>query len=158
MKAIRAPRLPLGIWWHVKVEWRLQNCGGWKANWLQRRVQSIGQAIYMCRRWLEGARSVDTAGGTRGFVDGDGFEIEFSGMCPVQGDGVIDGRACYYRSRGEGWQFYVAAPGSDDVLDDSSWLYSKDPYFFPDGGHVSAAVSERCIREAVAAFRRAVAS
>jgi len=60
--------------------------------------------------------------------------------------------ACYYRSRGEGWQFHVAR--SDDVLLESDvFVYEERRYFFPDGGWVSSDVSELCIRAAVARFR-----
>lgn len=156
--------LRLGIWWSIYVEYRLQNFGPvFSKRWHHRAVCWLGDTIYRTRRWFQGARSVETTDleGTAGMWHaGPSFWIAFDGACPVQGDGEIDGRACYYRSRGEGWQFHVAAPGkdSDGVFDDDAWVYSERRYCFPDGGWVSADVSVRCIRKAVALFCAGVKS
>lgn len=83
----------------------------------------------------------------------DGIEIEFGGACPVQGDGTVDGRTVYYRSRGSGWEFSVAPIGSTDALGANCWEYGETPYHWPDGGWVHADVSRECIRRAVAKWR-----
>lgn len=147
-------RRRLSIWWAIRVEHRLQGYGSvLSKRWHHRTVQWFGWKLHELRRRLQGARNVEQ-GDTCGSIDEPGLSIAWSGMCPVQGDGDVDGRVCYYRSRGDGWQFSVAAPGSDDALADDAWEYAEDPYIWPAGGYVAAAVSERCIRKAVAAFRR----
>jgi hypothetical protein len=149
----------LSIWWETAVEMRLQRSGGSSAARHHRAIRWLGETLYLTRRWLQGARKIETAGGiadihrTAGCVGDNGFDIDFSGACPVQGDGEIDGRVCYYRSRGEGWQFHVAPVGSDDVFAGDAWTYSERKYCFPDGGWVTAEVSIACIRKAVALFR-----
>lgn len=147
---------PLSIRW-VLFEHRLQHFGGWREPWWSRPVRWLGWSIYKTRRYLQGARSITCSkyDGTCGSVDDDGIDIQFSGACPVQGEGTVDGREVYYRSRGEGWQFHVAAPGSEDALGDEAWEYTEHPYFFPDGGWVDASVSRACIRKAVAKWREA---
>lgn len=151
----KAPlRRRLSIWWSIRVEHRLQGYGSvFAKRWDHRAVQWCGWKLHELRRRLQGARNVE-CGETDGFIEEGGLSIAWSGMCPVQGDGEIDGRVCYYRSRGDGWQFHVAAPGSDDVFADDAWEYAEAPYIWPAGGYVAAAVSERCIRKAAAAFRR----
>lgn len=147
----------LGIWWHIYVEYRLQHFGPvFSKRYHHRLVCWFGWQVHDWRRRIQGARKVEQ-GETAGALSLPGLEIEWSGMCPVQGDGELDGRACYYRSRGDGWQFHVAAPGSDDALADDAWEYWEDPYVWPAGGYVAASVSEACIRKAVALFRKGAA-
>jgi hypothetical protein len=150
---------PLSLWWFTNVEWRLDSYGPpFSERWHHRFVRWIGRAIYRFRRRLQGAYEVETAdlGDTHGSLSlsTPPLDIEWSGACPVQGEGTLDGRACYYRSRGEGWQFHVA-PRGGEVFDDGEWCYSRDDYFFPDGGWVHTDVSERCVREAVDAWVKA---
>ena len=90
---------------------------------------------------------------TCGKVEDHGVSVTFGGMCPVQGYGTIDGHECYYRSRGSGWQFHVAATSSAAVFSDDAWVHEEDPYTWPDGGYVTADISKQCIREAVEKFR-----
>lgn len=143
----------LGIWWSIYVEHRLQSYGGvFSKRWHHRLVQWFGWQLHDWRRRIQGARAVKQ-GDTVGCVYDEGLEIEFSGMCPVQGEGELDGRVCYYRSRGDGWQFSVAPTGSDDVFADDAWEYWEERYIWPAGGYVAASVSEVCIRKAVALFR-----
>lgn len=138
------------IWalWHLRVEYARNPLLRW-----------VGQRIYTARRYLQGARRVELAGfgETGGVYLDEGVEIHFGGACPVQGEGTVDGRECYYRSRGEGWQFHVAAPGSEDVFGDDAWSHSERCYVWPDGGWVSADVSRACIAQGVAAFRASMA-
>lgn len=162
----RRYRIPLGLAWHICVEFPLQRFRA-GARWAAP-VRWLGRVLYRGRRRIQGARSVDTAdrsnGEVRGCVGEIEVEIGFGGHCPVQGEGRIclglrsegcrtfeDWREVYYRSRGEGWEFCVAGP-SGDVFDDDAWCYSENRYFWPDGGWVSARVSEACIRKAVALY------
>ncbi|MCC6318267.1 MAG: hypothetical protein IT361_11315 [Gemmatimonadaceae bacterium] len=142
-----AKRIPIAIWlwawWHCRVEYSRNPILSW-----------LGKRVTILKRYLQGARRVELADydGTAGLLCVDGLDIQWGGACPVQGEGTLDGRECYYRSRGEGWQFHVAG-ASGDVFGDDAWTHCERRYIFPAGGWVSAAVSERCIRAAVAKFR-----
>jgi hypothetical protein len=152
----RTGKMPFAMWWQIRVELRLQTFGGLrKQPWWARPIHLLGDAIYWARRRLQGARPIELGklGETHGFIEEPALSIAWGGVCPVQGDGVIDGRPCYYRSRGEGWQLYIAADGSDEPLADDAWIYSESRYFTPDGGYVASGVSERCIRKAALLFR-----
>lgn len=55
----------------------------------------------------------------------------YGGNCPVQAEGIIDGKAFYFRARGQHWQFHVAdRPGLifDKPLLYIDRLYSDQPY------------------------------
>lgn len=118
-----------------------------RANW-----------IYKFARRLERAKKVYTSNENFGiYADDTGAYVEFCGACPVQGDGEIDGYPCYYRSRGEGWQFHVATMPDGDPLDDNTWFYSENKYIFPQGGWVDKSVSLACIKKAVTEWRLAMA-
>lgn len=109
---------------------------------------------YRALRWLEGARPVKigTFEETSGTFSAPGVEIEFGGACPVQGDGEVDGQECYYRSRGEGWQFHVACEG--DVFDEDAWEYFERVNYFPDAGWVHRDVTMDRIARAVSIYRQ----
>lgn len=98
---------------------------------------------------------VDAFKEAQGELAEDGIDIQFGGACPVQGDGTVDGRVVYYRSRGTGWQFSVAPEGSTDALGTDCWEHAEDKYHWPDGGWVHADVSRECIRRAVSMWRSA---
>lgn len=51
-------------------------------------------------------------------------EIEVYGNCPVQGSGVVDGHAWYFRARHEGWRFAVSDTDDEDDAVVVGW--SKD--------------------------------
>jgi len=54
------------------------------------------------------------------------------GLCPVQGDGLVDGHRFYFRARGEGWTFDVWALGvglTGDGLGPMFDLPEEDPVF-----------------------------
>lgn len=152
----------LGFWWCHCVEHQLQMFCGYPTQWWARPVRWLGDALYYSRRWLQGARKIRTGEpfeATDGSFAAHDCEIQFSGACPVQGEGwVTDSsgmrRECYYRSRGEGWQFHVAPIGGD-IFDDGEWVYSESRYFFPDGGYVTASVSCDCISRALDKWRAA---
>jgi hypothetical protein len=97
-----------------------------------------------------------TGGDTDGTAAGEGYQVEFGGACPVQGDGAVDGFPCYYRSRGAGWSFSVYAVGVDTYNDLEAapiWEHAETCYLWPDGGWVHTARSIACIERAVALFR-----
>jgi len=133
----------IGILWHCRVEYSPNPVLAW-----------IGKRGTILKRYLHGARRVELAPWmeTSSLLVEHGLAIAWGGACPVQGEGTLDGRECYYRSRGEGWQFHVAGPDGD-VFGDDAWVYSERKYIFPDGGWVSPAVSARCIRKAVKLYR-----
>lgn len=152
-----AKRFTFREWWVYVVEQSLTTYGysrpGGFRSVFARAIRAIGRALYVTRRFSVGARSVDCAEPTSGsYVDPFGYVVEFSGMCPVQGEGQIDNREIYYRSRGEGWSFSVAKPRGD-VFADDAWYYSEHDYFFPDGGYVSPDVSRACIEKALRKWR-----
>lgn len=128
----------------------------WQHRWA-RPLGWLARRWYRLERGLQGARDVETAdlGETNGSLHEGGLEIEFGGACPVQGFGRVDGLPCYYRSRGEGWQFHVASWPNGDPLNEDAWEYFERPYFFPQGGWVSPRVSVECIRRAVSLYRAA---
>jgi hypothetical protein len=148
----------LSFYWVQVIERRLRYFGGWPVRWWTRPVRWFGNALYTVRRWCQGARDVET-GETAGSFCAPDCEIDFGGMVPVQGEGwVLDARGnrrdCYYRSRGEGWQFHVAALDGE-VFGDGEWVYERYPYMWPEGGYVSARVSCDCIGEALDEWRQA---
>jgi len=98
---------------------------------------------------------VDAYKEAQGELVEDGINIQFGGACPVQGEGTVDGRQVYYRSRGSGWQFHVAPEGAADALGDDAWCFEEYRYHWPDGGWVHADVSVACIRRAVGMWRSA---
>lgn len=50
-------------------------------------------------------------------IVGQGLQVFWGGNCPVQAEGRVDGLPCYFRARGESWQFCVAATPTGDPLD-----------------------------------------
>lgn len=92
---------------------------------------------------------------TAGSIADDGLTFGFGGACPVQGDGEVDGRVCYYRARARGWQFAVWAEGVTFEQADCGpvFEYAEDPYAFPDGSWLHRDESIANIRRAVAKFR-----
>lgn len=127
------------IWWR-------------RLPWLVRRPIDM-----LVGRLTRGARSVKMGNldATKGCLHEGGIDVEFGGACPVQGDGEVDGRVVYYRSRGIGWTFSVAPDGSEDALGANCWEYAEDKYHWPQGGWVHADVSRECIRRAVSEWRGA---
>jgi hypothetical protein len=99
--------------------------------------------------------------GTAGEIHEDGLDLRFFGACPVQGDGTLDGRFCYYRARGTGWRFSVWAQGVTQTDEyglpepDAEWFYGEpEAYAFPDGGWLHRDVSIANLREALVAWRK----
>lgn len=59
---------------------------------------------------------VVSALGTEWSHDGDGWRMDVGGACPVQGDGLFDGRAAYFRARGNSWSLRVAYDADADPV------------------------------------------
>lgn len=54
--------------------------------------------------------------GTEWEHDGEGWSMSTGGACPVQGEGLIDGRAAYFRARGQSWSLRVAFDADADPV------------------------------------------
>jgi hypothetical protein len=97
----------------------------------------------------------DSLAASQGEVVEDGINIQFHGACPVQGNGFVDGRACYYRSRGGAMSFRVYADGvpcSRDTILDPDWRHDEESPA-DNGGWEDAATSRTFILRAVALWR-----
>lgn len=97
---------------------------------------------------------------TRGLAEGDGYSLDVGGACPVQGWGEVDRHPCYFRARGECWQFEVYAMGVDprDDAADPIWQHEADDEVSDPGGQFCASwmtigASRECIAAAVALWR-----
>lgn len=108
---------------------------------------------------------------TSGCYQAEGVLVHFSGHAPVQGVGVVDGKALYYRSRGGGWSVEIgdlastlieglahedvaellSPPSPGSFIDD--WIHGEQRYVWPDGGWVDAATSIACIAKAIEKWR-----
>lgn len=120
----------------------------WAPAWLARPILRAHGFIF------RGARRVELSGDTAGEYSAPGVVVRYGGACPVQGRGDVDGFLCYYRSRGEGWQFHVY-PQDGMLFGDDVFVFEERKYHFPEGGWVAPEVSNRCIERAVLAFRAA---
>lgn len=54
-------------------------------------------------------------GGT--VVAGDGYAGRLGGLCPVQGEGIVDGLPWYFRARHSSWTFSAAEQAGIDPVD-----------------------------------------
>lgn len=94
--------------------------------------------------------------------DGDGWRIDVGGACPVQGYGNVDGLPVYFRARGEGWAFRVAASadGNPVLVDMGERGYIASGYYgdWPDAGWMQRPHSRAIVVACVAAFRAARAA
>jgi len=55
---------------------------------------------------------------------------ELGGMCPVQGEGTINGEKFYFRARGEHWSMSIGEKedscyGPDSIYIDPVWYYEE---------------------------------
>ncbi len=92
-------------------------------------------------------RAPQTGSETHGSVEGEGFDIEFGGRVPIEGEGTLDGLEVYYRARGHGWSLTVT------LSDEQTWTYAENPYAWPDGGWLATGESQANILKAFEAFR-----
>ncbi len=89
---------------------------------------------------------------------GDGWSGEIGGNCPVQGDGLVDGKPWYFRARGTAWSFEVA---DDPLCPDANWVSAfgepgiefEQDYDGGDAGWMEDAVAWGLIEAAIARFR-----
>jgi hypothetical protein len=90
---------------------------------------------------------------------GAGWEGHVSGMCPVQGEGTVDGVRWYFRARGSHWEMYIAAKPDTDPLDCMAPTFLPGHYMsetfgtWPDAGYMAPAVAWAQIQKGIAAFR-----
>lgn len=91
---------------------------------------------------------------------GEGWAGHVAGLCPVQGEGVVDGAAWYFRARGSRWEFEVCENPDADKRDpaDPSWevAWSTGGAWgeWPEAGDMPDAEAWRLIEGAIAAYRR----
>lgn len=74
------------------------------------------------------------------------------GLCPVEGEGSVDGYEFYFRARGQRWTLYVAAVAGEagDPLDASAWSTGAP---WAGAGYMSESEAWRLIGEGVATWR-----
>lgn len=90
---------------------------------------------------------------------GKGWEGHVSGMCPVQGEGTVDGLRWYFRARGSHWEMYIAGKPDVDPLDCMAprlmpgHYMSEDFGTWPEAGYMAPSVAWAQIQKAIAAFR-----
>lgn len=72
-----------------------------------------------------------------------GFDVQWlSGLCPVQGNGLIDGRAFYFRARHDEWSVRIAkfkfkGGDMDDVIGaPDAWEHREKYGEDPDAGYM----------------------
>ena len=73
------------------------------------------------------------------------------GNCPVQAEGVIDGKLFYFRSRGSAWSFSVDE--KDPVCDDPEWEHQEDYGTWPDAGWITEDQAREFIAKAAGLYR-----
>lgn len=84
------------------------------------------------------------------------LEGRIMGLCPVEGEGSVDGHEFYFKARGQRWKLYVAAVAGEagDPLDASAWStgapWGDDPH---GAGYMSEEEAWRLIEEGVAKWR-----
>lgn len=107
----------------------------------------LRKIAYALSRTLDGAERIQTGNykETCGTFVARGVSINFSGACPIQGFGEIDGFPCYYRSRGEGWSICVAKYPESDPMDIDAFYYGESNWIWPEGGWAHAEVTRACI-------------
>lgn len=94
---------------------------------------------------------------------GEGWQGVISGMCPVQGDGTIDGHPWYFRARGSRWEMVIAEDRDGDPLDcyggtrgfpaAPGW-WMREPWGTGfDAGYMTPDEAWECASKGFAAFR-----
>lgn len=81
-------------------------------------------------------------------------EIHVGGMCPVQGEGEVDGHRWYFKARGQRWTLYVSAqPGGEPLAEDAWRLrepWGDEPFA---AGYMPWDVAEGFVRAGLAKWR-----
>jgi hypothetical protein len=140
-----------------------------RKTWFTTTAELEGKTATVSSQWMftapDGAKIGDVyqpvqdaqneTGDTDGVAAGEGYDVPFGGMCPVQGDGVIDGHPCYYRSRGKGWSLEIYPVGGSLETTPAIFEYGEGCYVWPDGGYVRPELSVQNIERAIAKFRAA---
>lgn len=77
-----------------------------------------------------------------------------NGFCPVQAEGTVDGRAFYFRARGEHWQFHVSKDATHRFVNDLFYCdieWPEGPYM---AGWMSPIDVLKCLHLGVALYRQ----
>jgi hypothetical protein len=85
----------------------------------------------------------------------EGMTLDWcGGFCPVQAEGEIDGRAWYFRARGEHWQFHVSKDQTHRFVNDLFFCdieWPEGPYM---AGYMSPVDVLKCLHLGVALYRQ----
>jgi hypothetical protein len=88
---------------------------------------------------------------------GDGWDGNIGGLCPVQGEGTVDGKPWYFRARGDRWSMYVAErEGADPVdvgFEEAGWMAMGDYGTWPEAGYMPDEDAWRFIGQVIGDFR-----
>ena len=57
------------------------------------------------------------------------------GWCPVQSEGNLGKKRWYFRSRGDGWSFYLGEPNTD-IFSHNDYFRTEDWGKWPDAGYM----------------------
>jgi hypothetical protein len=87
-------------------------------------------------------------------LEREGATLEWiGGNCPVQAEGFVDGKAFYFRARGDTWQFHVA-PSREEIFDNDVFYMERDYGEGPfDAGWMPEDEALAFIGEAIAALK-----
>jgi hypothetical protein len=86
---------------------------------------------------------------------GDGWDGHLGGACPVEGEGVVDGHAWYFRARGESWAFevyeqpHVHGEEAAKAIFDTGGEHKP----WPEAGWMTNSVAWAHVEASIAAFR-----
>jgi hypothetical protein len=77
------------------------------------------------------------------------------GMCPVQGEGTVDGFPFYFRARGASWSFSVADKDGDPVMNGpgEDGFHIAEPYgTWPEAGYMDIGIARAIIERSARKF------
>lgn len=73
-----------------------------------------------------------------------------SGLCPVQGEGMVNGHPFYFRARGQRWMLWVAKPNGDPL--DTNEVVFTATGVYKDAGYMPGKVARRLIESSAEQF------
>lgn len=71
------------------------------------------------------------------------------GNCPVQAEGLIDGKPFYFRARGDDWSMSI---GGEDVILNPEWYYEEEYGDWPEAGWMPEGEARAFIAKAAALY------
>lgn len=84
---------------------------------------------------------------------GNGWSGSIGGMCPVQGEGVCDGKPWYFRARGDRWTIWFAERADADPVDvgheEGGWYAHGKWGEWPEAGYMPIDVAWGLIEHAI---------